>query len=61
MILFGGRLSPFVRRVAISLTLQGRSFERQIVNVLQPDFGGITPKPIPLAACPSCASMTAWT
>lgn len=41
MILFGGRLSPFVRRVAISLTLQGRSFERHIVNVLQPDFGGI--------------------
>ncbi|MFK4809759.1 glutathione S-transferase family protein [Devosia sp. ZW T5_3] len=42
MILFGGRLSPFVRRVAISLTLQGRYFERQIVNVLQSDFGGIT-------------------
>jgi glutathione S-transferase len=42
MILFGGRLSPFVRRVAVSLTLQGRPFERQIVNVLQSDFGGIT-------------------
>ncbi|WP_035102711.1 glutathione S-transferase family protein [Devosia sp. LC5] len=42
MILFGGKLSPFVRRVAISLTLQGRPFERQIVNVLQSDFGGIT-------------------
>lgn len=42
MILFGGRLSPFVRRVAVSLKLQGRPFERQIVNVLQSDFGGIT-------------------
>lgn len=42
MILFGGRLSPFVRRVAVSLTLQGRPFERRIVNVLQSDFGGIT-------------------
>lgn len=42
MILFGGRLSPFVRRVAVSLALQGRPFERRIVNVLQPDFGGIT-------------------
>ena len=42
MILFGGRLSPFVRRVAVSLALQGRPFERRIVNVLQADFGGIT-------------------
>ncbi|KKB77379.1 hypothetical protein VW29_18675 [Devosia limi DSM 17137] len=42
MILYGGALSPFVRRVALWLTLQDRPFERRPVKVLASDFDGIT-------------------
>jgi glutathione S-transferase len=34
----GGRRSPFVRRVAIWLTLQNRPFERRDVNIFGDDF-----------------------
>jgi len=42
MILYGGGLSPFVRRVALWLSLQERPFERRPVKVLASDFDGIT-------------------
>lgn len=42
MILYGGGLSPFVRRVALWLSLQDRPFERRPVKVLAGDFDGIT-------------------
>lgn len=38
LILYGGRRSPFVRRIAIWLALQQRPFERRYVNVFGPDF-----------------------
>lgn len=38
MILYGRDLSPFTRRVAIWLTLQGRSFERRPLMVQGEDF-----------------------
>ncbi|MBU1304030.1 MAG: glutathione S-transferase family protein [Alphaproteobacteria bacterium] len=38
LILHGGRRSPFVRRVAIWLALQGRAFERQGVELFGADF-----------------------
>lgn len=38
LILHGGRRSPFVRRVAISLELQGRSYDRQAVELFSADF-----------------------
>jgi glutathione S-transferase len=41
MILHGGRLSPFVRRVELWLVAQDRAFERNYVSVFDPDFGGL--------------------
>jgi glutathione S-transferase len=41
MILHGGRLSPFVRRVELWLVAQERTFERNYVSVFDPDFGGL--------------------
>ena len=41
MILHGGRLSPFVRRVELWLAIQQRPFERNYVSVFDPDFGGL--------------------
>ncbi|WDR06654.1 glutathione S-transferase family protein [Devosia rhodophyticola] len=38
LVLHGGRRSPFVRRVALWLTLQGRAFERRDVGVFGADF-----------------------
>lgn len=37
-ILYGGKRSPFVRRVAIWLELQQRAFERREVGLFGPDF-----------------------
>ena len=42
MILYGGGLSPFVRRVALWLAVQDRPFERRLVKVLASDFDGVT-------------------
>jgi glutathione S-transferase len=41
MILHGGRLSPFVRRVELWLVAQERTFERNYASVFDPDFGGL--------------------
>lgn len=38
LILYGGKRSPFVRRVEIWLTLQQRDFERRNVNIFGDDF-----------------------
>jgi glutathione S-transferase len=38
LILYGGKRSPFVRRVAIWLTLQRRDFERRNVNIFGDEF-----------------------
>lgn len=43
MTLHGGRLSPFVRRAELWLSLQERAFERQFVSVFDADFGGLLP------------------
>ncbi len=42
MILHGGGRSPFVRRVALWLILQGRAFERRPVNIFGADFEAFT-------------------
>src|SRR5688572_29708694 len=39
MILHGGRLSPFVRRVELWLAVQERPVERRYVSVFDADFG----------------------
>jgi len=41
MILHGGRLSPFVRRVQLWLSVQDRPFERHYASVFDADFGGL--------------------
>lgn len=41
MILHGGRLSPFVRRVQLWLSVQERPFERNYASVFDADFGGL--------------------
>lgn len=41
MILYGGRLSPFVRRVELWLALQGRPVERRYVSVFAENFDGV--------------------
>ena len=41
MILHGGRLSPFVRRVELWLAAQERPVERSYVSVFDADFGGL--------------------
>ena len=41
MILHGGRLSPFVRRVELWLLAQERPFERRYVSAFDTDFGGL--------------------
>lgn len=41
VILYGGRLSPFVRRVELWLALQGRPVERRHVSVFAENFDGI--------------------
>lgn len=41
MILHGGRLSPFVRRVELWLAVQERPVERRYVSVFDADFGGL--------------------
>lgn len=41
MILYGGRLSPFVRRVELWLALQGRPVERRYVSVFADNFDGV--------------------
>ena len=41
-VLHGGRRSPFVRRVEVWLTLQGRAFERNYVNVFAEELAGYT-------------------
>lgn len=41
MILHGGRLSPFVRRVELWLCAQERAFERRYVSAFDTDFGGL--------------------
>lgn len=41
MILHGGRLSPFVRRVELWLAVQERPIERRYVSVFDADFGGL--------------------
>jgi len=38
LVLYGGKRSPFVRRVAIWLGLQGRKFERRPVDLFGADF-----------------------
>ncbi|WDR02418.1 glutathione S-transferase family protein [Devosia algicola] len=38
LVLYGGRRSPFVRRIALWLALQGRAFERREVGVFGADF-----------------------
>ena len=44
MILHGGRVSPFVRRVELWLAAQQRPVERRYVSVFDPDFGGMLDK-----------------
>ena len=41
MILHGGRLSPFVRRVELWLAVQERPVERRYVSAFDADFGGL--------------------
>ena len=41
MILHGGRLSPFVRRVELWLSVQQRPFDRNYASVFDADFGGL--------------------
>jgi glutathione S-transferase len=41
MILHGGRVSPFVRRVELWLAVQERPVERRYVSVFDADFGGL--------------------
>jgi glutathione S-transferase len=41
MILYGGRLSPFVRLVELWLALQDRPVERHYVSVFDSEFGGV--------------------
>lgn len=41
MILHGGRLSPFVRRVELWLAVQERPVERRYASVFDADFGGL--------------------
>jgi glutathione S-transferase len=41
VILYGGRLSPFVRRVELWLALQGRQVERRYVSVFADNFDGV--------------------
>ena len=41
VILYGGRLSPFVRRVELWLALQGRPVERRYVSVFANNFDGV--------------------
>ena len=40
MVLYGGRRSPFVRRVSVWLALQNQPFERRDVQVFGADFEG---------------------
>ena len=42
LILYGGKRSPFVRRVEIWLTLQQRDFERRNVNIFGDEFLAFT-------------------
>ena len=42
MILYGGRRSPFVRRVELWLAMQERPFERRYVNAFATNFDGLT-------------------
>jgi len=42
LFLHGGRRSPFVRRVEVWLTLQGRAFERNYVNVFTDELAAYT-------------------
>lgn len=42
MILYGGRRSPFVRKVELWIAAQGRQVERRYVNAFATDFDGLT-------------------